>query len=355
MTQDDVPTGAVVLNPAHSYRRAPPALVGCWCHDPDLLAYFFNVVRQRDAHCPAEYMLALPSAHVVGGMYLLGAGQQWFAPSITDYPPAEAALPALTARILGGDVRRLPASGKPTVMIAKAGADNFGHAMTEILPRLISLSRSPLRDVRLLLPDSMAPFTATMQSLLGLLGIAAELVFVPEQEITAVETLVFIGPVSRHNVRKSTTLLALRNLLWRNLGITPTPQRRLYVERRAHEQRSLDNAAEVRATLEAAGYETVHPGTMPFDDQVRLFSQASHIVGSLGAGLTNMLFAPPACRVTMIDPGLADYFFWDLAALAGQPFTWLFTGPISFFSQELAAATFPVDLDGLRYVLRQVG
>ena len=57
----------------------------------------------------------------------------------------------------------------------------------------------------------------------------------------------------------------------------------------------------------------------------------------------------------MIDPGLADYFFWDLAALAGQPFTWFFTGPISFFTHELSAAKYPVDLDGLRYVLRHVG
>ncbi len=355
MNDDGAPPGAVTLNPAHSYERAPPALAGCWCPDPNLLAYFYNVVRQREAACPAEYMLTLATAHVAGGKYIIGPDQQWLAASITDYPPAEALLPGLQARILAGDVRTLPAQGKPVVVIAKAGADNYGHTLTEVLPRLINLWRSPLRDVRLLLPQSMVPLSAALVRLLGQLGIAAELVFVPEQEITAVEGLVFIGPVSQHNIRKSATLLALRDLLWRSLGVVPAPQRRLYVERPPHEQRSLANAADVRAVLEAAGYETVRPATMPFEEQVRLFSQASHIVGPLGAGLANILFAPASCRVMMIDPGLADYFFWDLAALAGQPFTWLFTGPVSFYSQELAMASYPVDLDGLRYALRQAG
>ena len=71
--------------------------------------------------------------------------------------------------------------------------------------------------------------------------------------------------------------------------------------------------------------------------------------------MTNILFAPAGCRVTMIDPGLADYFFWDLAALAGQPFTWLFTGPVTHYSQTLASSAYHVNPDGLRYVLDAFG
>ena len=264
-------------------------------------------------------------------------------------------MPGLAQRIAAGDVRPVPSAGKPTVMIAKAGAGNYGHVLVEMLPRLINLGRSPLRTVRLLLPQMMAPYAPTVQSLCALLGIETELLFVAEHEIADVEHLVYLGPVSRHNTRKSQTLLHFRDLLWRSLDVVPAPARRLYIERPAHEQRSLGNAAEARAVLEAAGYETVHPAAMPFNDQVRLFSQASHIVGTLGAGLTNSLFAPASCRVTMIDPGLGDYFFWDLAAVCGQSFAWLFTGPVSFFSQQLASSSYAVDLDGLRYVVRNFG
>ncbi len=355
MSEAVIPHNAVILNPAHSYQRAPPAVAGCWCPDANLLAYFYDIIRQREAHCPAEYMIQFDAAHVLGAQFILGPDRQWFAPSITDYPPAEGMRASIELRIAVGSVQVLPPSDKPTVVIAKAGANNYGHTLTEILPRLVNLARSPLRDVRLLLPNGMAGFEPTVRSLLALLGITAELVFVDEQQVTSVSNLVYVGPVSKHNRRKSQTVLAFRDLLWRSLGITPQPHRRFYIERPPNEQRGLVNAREVRELLEAAGYETVHPGTLPFNDQVVLFSQASHIVGSLGAGLTNMLFAPPTCRVVMIDNGLADYFFWDLAALAGQPFTWMFTGPISFFSQALATAPYAVDLDGLRYVLQQAG
>ena len=352
MTDALLPPDATILNPAHIYWRAPPNIAGCWCHDPNLLSYFYGIVRDREVRCPAEYMVPFARAYVYGGQHVLTAERTWLVPSIADFPPAEAQLPGLAQRIAAGDVRALPAQGKPTVMIAKAGAGNYGHVLVEILPRLINLWRSPLRTVRLLLPQMMAPYAPTVQNLCDLLGITAELLFVSEQEITDVEQLVYLGPVSRHNTRKSETLLHFRDLVWRGLGIVPAATRRLYIERPAHEQRSLSNVAEARAVLEAAGYETVHPASMPFDDQVRLFSQASHIVGTLGAGLTNSLFAPAACRVTMIDPGLADYFFWDLAAVCGQSFAWLFTGPVSFFSQELASSSYGVDLDGLRYALR---
>ena len=355
MKEPEFPPGAVVLNPAHSYRRAPPALAGCCCADADLLAYFFNIIRQRDAHCPAEYMVGFEAAHLLGAQFILGPDRRWLTPSITDHPPAEALLPSVEHRIGAGDVLHLPAAGRPTVVIAKAGASNYGHTLTEILPRIMNLARSPLRQVRLLLPGSMVRFEPTLVQLLGLLGIAAELAFVGDDQIVAVRDLVYLGPVSLHNTRKSATLLAFRDLLWRSLAIVPDPRRRFYIERPHGEQRGITNADEVRAVLEREGYETVHPATLPFNDQVALFAQASHIVGTLGAGLTNMMFASPACRVTMIDNGLADYFFWDLAALAGQRFTWMFTGPISFYSDQLARAGYQVDLDGLRYALRLAG
>lgn len=179
-----------------------------------------------------------------------------------------------------------------------------------------------------------------------LLDVTTDLVFVPEQQVALVESIVYIGPVSRYNRRKSPTLLAFRDLLLRNLDITPQPARCFYIERPVAEQRSLHSAAEARAVLEQAGFETMHPATLPFNDQVTLFSQASQIVGTVGAGLANILFAPTSCRVTMIDNGPADYFPWDLAALAGQPFTWMFTGPVSFHSQQLESTRYSVDLDG---------
>jgi hypothetical protein len=342
------------LNGGHRYRRAPPSLAGCWSHDADLLAYFYNIVRQREVECPAEYMLHFERAYVYDGQYALLAERGWLAPSITDYNAADRVGPGLQQAIAAGNVHRLPYAGKPTVMIAKAGALNYGHVLAEILPKLLNIARSPLREIRLLLPAGMTAYGPIIQLLNERLGIRADLVFDPPSTLTEVEELFYIGPVSQHNVRKSATLLALRDLLWRCLDISPAPRRKFYIDRPEAESRSITNAAEVSAILTAFGYERVTPGSMSLADQAALFAQASHIAGPLGAGLANILFAPAQCRVMMIDPGLADYFFWDLAALAGQPFTWMFTGPVKHFTPELSRSRYPVDLNGLRYALTRL-
>jgi hypothetical protein len=76
--------------------------------------------------------------------------------------------------------------------------------LSEILPRLVNLARSPLRDLRLLLPNGMAGFEPTVRSLLGLLGIKADLIFVDEQQVTSVGNLFYIGPASDQMPRTET-------------------------------------------------------------------------------------------------------------------------------------------------------
>ena len=296
-------------------------------------------------------MLQLDHAYVYEGRFVLTPELDWLAPSIADFDAADQVLPTMRAAATAGQMARLAAAGKPNVVIAKAGSDNYGHTLVEILPKIVSIARSPLRDIRLLIPAGMAAFGTVITLLLGALGVQAELIVEPVSRLTRVENLHYVGPVSLHNTRKSATLLVLLDVVRHCFGIAPKPSRKLFVDRCAPDQRLLSNALAVRQLVEARGYEIVHPSGLSFAEQVILFSQASHIAGPLGAGLSNMLFAPASCRVTMIDPGLADYFFWDLAALAGQRFAWLFAGPVSRFSQSLACDPYAVNLDALAFGL----
>ena len=342
-----------VLQAPQEYRRAPPNLAGCWSADEELLAYFYSIVGQRVVACPAEYVVHFDLAYVYEGRHVITPDMVWLAPSVADFNDADRALPALKDRITTGQIVRQPAAGKPNVVIAKAGSDNYGHTLVEILPKIVNIGRSGMRDIRLLLPEGMTHFANTMTVLLGCLDIRAELVVVPAGQLAAIENLHYFGPVSQHNIRKSGTLLVFRDLLRHAFCVRPQPSRKLFVDRRGSDQRQLANGPAVRALMQARGFEVVHPAGVSFAEQVMLFSQASDIVGPLGAGLSNILLAPAQCRVTMIDPGLADYFFWDLAALAGQRFTWLFAGPVSRFSQELANHSYAVSMDGLRFALDQ--
>jgi len=101
------------------------------------------------------------------------------------------------------------------------------------------------------------------------------------------------------------------------------PTRKLYVSRGGTARRRIDNETEVEAALRGAGFETVRPETLSVLEQVRLFSQASHVIGSSGAALTNTLFCPPGARVVVLQnrhlvEGGGDLYFDALATACGH-------------------------------------
>lgn len=75
---------------------------------------------------------------------------------------------------------------------------------------------------------------------------------------------------------------------------------RLWISRARAGKRQIVNEAELRPILEKHGFRIVHPEALSFSEQAALFSQATLIAGLHGAGLTNMLFAPPKARILEI-------------------------------------------------------
>ena len=78
--------------------------------------------------------------------------------------------------------------------------------------------------------------------------------------------------------------------------------------------RKLVNQPEVEAWFVARGYVPVNPGTLPMEEQVILFSRATHIAGVEGGALTNLLFAANADYIVMLARPATekDLFFQPL-------------------------------------------
>ena len=205
-----MPPDAVILNPAHTYRaRAPQRWPAAGARTPTCWPISTTSSASARRTARRNTCSTLPyRPWVAGGKYILGPDQQWLAPSITDYPPAEGncCRPRSGCGSLAGDVRTLPSrQGKPTVVIAKAGADNYGHTLTEILPRLVNLCALPIaRRAPAAAGQSMDPLHVhdprPGASAIG--ASSAEPVFVPEQEITAAEGL----GVRRPRLRNTTSV-----------------------------------------------------------------------------------------------------------------------------------------------------
>ena len=100
------------------------------------------------------------------------------------------------------------------------------------------------------------------------------------------------------------------------------PQReplRLYVERTHN--RGVANAQEVRDSLERLGFMTVRLEDLPLLEQARLFANAEFIVATHGAGLSNLIFAPPSARIIELTPDSEMRpFFWFLSQKLGQEY-----------------------------------
>lgn len=89
------------------------------------------------------------------------------------------------------------------------------------------------------------------------------------------------------------------------------PPTKLLLSRRRAKERRLLNENEILATLKPFGFRLVVLEDFPLTEQIKLFSNATHVVGVHGAGLTNLLFASDAyvLEIHVIEHGIRPEYF----------------------------------------------
>ena len=81
----------------------------------------------------------------------------------------------------------------------------------------------------------------------------------------------------------------------------------------------LRNEREVEPFLLDHGFVFVDLEKFSFADQVRTFAEAEMIVAIHGAGLTNMVWAPPGCKILEImDPNYVNLMYYVLSEVLEQ-------------------------------------
>lgn len=91
-----------------------------------------------------------------------------------------------------------------------------------------------------------------------------------------------------------------------------------------HNRRSLLNETEIFDFLETLGFVKVVPGNLSYREQVEIFSCAKLIISPHGAGLTNMGFAPPNCKIIEIfSSNYVNKCYWYLASLLGHQYAYI--------------------------------
>ncbi len=240
------------------------------------------------------------------------------------------------------------------LFIGSAGTGNYGHWLVDDLPRAAAVERLRLeagdREIHIWLTDATPALNAVRSASIarvceGLGPVAVR--FARLDRVYDFKRLHYATPISYHPVLKSPEAMK-----WLRLKVSePSAGRRLFVTRKAERGRGLLNQDQVWAKLGALGFEPVEAEGMSFEEQARLFSQASVVVGLMGAAMTNTLFAAPGSAVLYLAPqGWAEPFYWDLAAVCDHRYGCVYGPPISS-EQPPHLSSFTIDVADLDHAI----
>lgn len=336
----------VETRPAHVYPSSPPNLFNFVTPRPGLRNWILRPLTRNDVLCPAEGFVVLDSAHVLDGKFVLDAAGFLISETAKDSDVGRIRNRLSELSDAGVEARSLVDNGRPFVHLFKEGCANYGHVLLEMLPKLLNLAGQGVRAFNVITPSEGAWAIPLFREVATIVGVELEFVQA-NQPLLKIDELVLCSPVSEHNRRKSETSNALVALLLDRYQAAGG-QSNLYVTRGSSEKRRIVNGASLESYFRGIGYRIVDPRKLTFEEQITAFAGARRVVGALGAGLSNLVFAPENARAFMIDPGLYDFFFWDIACLRRQTFSWYFNRPLDMFDPHMLSAPFEVDEPNLR-------
>lgn len=196
------------------------------------------------------------------------------------------------------------------------GGRRYSHWLFDVWPKLQALSRlGALRGAGVIVNDCGA---ALRSATLGQLGIdpgRVRLVEAAGVEVAA-ERALRVGPCREVLYTPPWIIDAVRSAFL-PAGAPPKGRRRLYVTRAGAHRRRVVNEDAVRELAAARGFETVALETLSLAETAALMSEAEMVLAPHGAGLANIVFCPPDCRVVEFFSHHISPEYWLLAARMG--------------------------------------
>lgn len=206
------------------------------------------------------------------------------------------------------------------VLMRKRGDNNYGHWLVEVLPKL-ALARSQCHVSGLAIPSVKGPMQAVISDSLAL---ADKIGTTPRFELESnnvclFKELILVSGATEHGSYMSPLVISETDKLTAGIEGWSNSQR-LFVSRRG-QRRNLVNEDLVERELASKGFFVIHPGEMNFLDQIKAFKSAELIVGVMGAGMTNIIFANSGAKVINLSPAtMPDTFFYFLSILKGHDY-----------------------------------
>jgi capsular polysaccharide biosynthesis protein len=262
-------------------------------------------------------------------------------------------------------------------LLCGAHTIDFGHWITEYLPRYAMARLADLPDVPVLIDERMPP--THRESLELLLPAHAEIIVVPHLAVARVRQAWFApnpmymgfypvrmddrywSLVATHAERFARLVAQLVQDLHAGAGLRGDPAsgelggRRLFLARKPRQKKKLLNHLALEETAAGHGFEVIYPQDMTFRDQLSAIRDATHVVGPDGSAVFLTLFARPGTKLAVLSPPYTLPLV-DIAAMlrACRIETTILTGPAVPGADEFSPFwdNYEIEPNGFRAFLR---
>lgn len=209
-----------------------------------------------------------------------------------------------------------------------SATENYGHWLLDIIPKLIIVKK--FRELNsfdaILLPnlkkrfqkDSLEYFNLINSKILDgskIRHISADKITIPGHPYWEInkhqfETVANVDKDILHSIRQ--IYLSDKNLN------EPKKKEKIFIDRSDSKfnHNKLVNNAQIIEYLKEKNFSIIRLSELSFDEQIKLFYNAKLIIGSHGAGLTNLMFCRPSTRIIEIgDPNSDCYVFKNISKI----------------------------------------
>lgn len=212
-------------------------------------------------------------------------------------------------------------------------AANYAHFITEVLPRIALFCEcEDYKGIPLIIDKELH---VNIYSIIrDIVGPDRKIISLGDQERCIVRDLYIVSVAGytpfykRRNKWSSVgffspyALNLIREKLYTIYEIPSHQEKnelKLYL-RRNPEVRSISNQLEIENHLKDNGYTVVSPESLSPEDQMKMFSNATHIVAPTGAALANIVFASKDTQVTVLvsDHKDINLYYWSSISAASS-------------------------------------
>ncbi len=215
-----------------------------------------------------------------------------------------------------------------------ACASNYAHWLTEVLPRIaVFCTIEQYIDVPIIVDSGLHP--NIIESLELIVGLDREIIYQEKNMAISVKTLYMTSvtgyvPFGKRNIELESRshgmfspqcleLLKKKVLSYADRVSFGSEHKRIYFRRNSH-SRNIVNLKEVERLILKNGYVLINPEELSFIQQVALINRSNAIVGTSGAAMANLIFAPSCTRCTILISKMKDmiYWYWQNMAISTE-------------------------------------